>query len=417
MAYLNLFLCLTLLVQAAITAKRNGIYFSFLLFSCMYLVYFGLAPVTSQSQITRSLDDVVRESVLFLFGANISAFAILLRVRSGKNNLFDHGVDIQRAFRASGKSLFWLAFGVVCVQFLFYGSPVFQENINMARHELAASGYLQIFLTRAIPLSVLFIIYANLMRTGRALTGESVIYVIISLILIFLQGFRIHIMYFILYVVALIYIYRGTVAIISFGSVCFAVSAIFFSLTAFRFQTLSFELIGDMFQHRVSFELIRTASYAIQMSEVDGFWYGRSIIMDLQSALPGPGMSFGDYMLYFVNPQSEIIGIAALTPSVVGEAYLNFGSFGVFVFGLFTVYAFDLFARFLGRFRSFAAPLAAFFLVMFTQVIEVGYGQILASRFIPSLVFLGVAFVFFSARLSSLNRYGTKEMYAVERRQ
>ncbi|NLR41492.1 oligosaccharide repeat unit polymerase [Novosphingobium sp. ERW19] len=357
--------------------------------SLVYFAFFGVTPIISEPYMLRSLMKVIQISTIFLTSAVISTLIILF---TGRRLIVDFGplpAKNVNSMRDAGLAVYMLSAAVFSAYLATHGIPWLAENPNLARHEFVSNaGYFQIFMTRGMPVGAICICASELARKNRIITPLSGAIIISWLVLTFLQGFRIHLMMAILYLLMLYFYSTRKMSLTRFAFIAALISAIFITISLIRFENDSSVNITEIIQHRIGFELLWATNYSVQLSEIQGLWWGKTIFMDLYSALPGPGESFGDYLLNFANPRSDIVGLAALTPSVLSEAYLNFGNLGVLIFGAMTPIMFVPIHKLIGFQPAIGRTSLVIVPILLAQVVEVGIGQTLASRILPTVAFL-----------------------------
>lgn len=106
----------------------------------------------------------------------------------------------------------------------------------------------------------------------------------------------------------------------------------------------------DVWRHRFFLENARNISYIIDLipSRYE-YFYGGTVLMDLKSAMPGPGIGFGGWLMGSVGGRT-FYGTGQLTPTIIGEFYAN-GGVGLVLMGM-TVYGLFLQSAYIRYLRS-----------------------------------------------------------------
>lgn len=143
--------------------------------------------------------------------------------------------------------------------------------------------------------------------------------------------------------------------------------------------------VADAVIHRMNLGYVQLVQ-VIEYTNKEGFEYGWSYIRDIVSLLPGPDYGTNKYLSVQIYG-TELYG--NLTPTILGESYLNFGFFSVFVLFLygFSILKVDKFLRSTNEFSEFYL-LIALFLVKF---VVNGFSGVL-----PIAVFAVIIFFFLS---------------------
>lgn len=376
-----------ILIFSSIYAKRDSRFLAGVVLAGTYIAFFSFAPLIALDSTEQRTEFPLQLSTIFLLGFSFSYFFLIFGLPKLPPIRMDITIDEARTLARAANFLFVISLLVTAGHMVFAGVPWMAGDVNLTRHELKGSGYVGMFLSRGMPISTLTIMWTEFLLKGVIFTRKSAKYVVILFLFIFLQAFREYLMFAILYMLSLSVVLRKEV---KFGKLAFfgiLLFVIFMGITLLRSDTLDTSVAIEALRHRVGFELIWTTGYSVQLAERDGFWLGKSILMDLYSALPGPGLSFGDYLLIFVNPLAATVGLSPLTPSVIGEAYLNFGTVGVLLYGILLPVGMAGIVICCRKDRIFAPVLLAIYPIMLTQIVQVGVGQIIASRFIPATLF------------------------------
>lgn len=291
------------------------------------------------------------------------------------------------------KVLFLLAVGISVFYLWEVGVSVFAGDVEYSRHtNKKGHGYLLIFLIYAVPMCATYF-YLN----ARKEKNWYLVFIAfaIALTLQFLTGFR---AYLVTVLMALYFVYCDNAkkfSASSFAMLLTILCVMFVAISYYRLGTdiraeaYDVDALIDRVSSRVFTELPLQIDRLILISDVNGFAHGATYMWDLQSAMPGPGQSLGDRMLGWIDPENELNGMAPLTPSIIGESYLNFGGMGVFwgsaVTGLCCVMVDKITYR-----SKLGLVTKGYMAVFMVDAIIVGIGGSLASRIGPFFFFVAI---------------------------
>ena len=368
------------------------------IFSVYYTVFFVIAP-----NITEDYYQVVYEHEFALsnwFMAGVLVSLLLLLISGGFSLPSVPCSNHSDSVRYAAERVFCICLIVGLANVAMTGTPWLQENIEASRHAGQGSGYISMFTSRGLPISATFLIWNEWLYSKRV-SRKIMLIAIATFAMLVLGAYRTYAILFLLSLFVLYCCNARRIPVVASILAATAATAIFSIITLAKFENGSLETLLQTISHRVLYELIWTTQDALQIVEIDGLWWGASYVMDLVSALPGTGQSFGDYLVLFNDPGSPIAGMSPLTPSIVGESYVNFGTLGVMIAGLSVPLVFVLAARMSSISVETAAPLTASVVILISQMVEVGYGQVLASRLLPAAVFLGMMYWFYERRRRS----------------
>jgi len=307
--------------------------------------------------------------------------------------------------RLSLKIAYWGLFACCLLVSAYHlytvGIPLLGEYVDESRHlARKGHGYIRIFANRGLPLSAAGIMLIYVVKTGGN-SGHRGINMLIGLfpaavccVVLVATGFRAPLLTFLL-LLGLIYSnYSKRFSILRLALAGTALMLLFVAITLFKYrfqvtggQSGPFLLLGFL-RHRVLMELPRVIGYTVSLADAQGLWLGKSYCMDIASALPGPGLSFGDYLLVFVNPDHPFAGLIPLTPSLVGETFLNFGYVGVAVVGILLPLLCHHLENWGYQIGIHGYVFRNIFRIFVANSVTLGFGTLLAARIIPTFIFL-----------------------------
>lgn len=306
--------------------------------------------------------------------------------------------------------LIFVSFGAVSLLFFDKGMPIFSDDIESARYAFRkGSGYLMIFLTIALPLSIAFVYVTGIACNKKLLKNSGYLLIILLFLLMMATGFRAFSMFL---VITLLFMHFDTLrnftkkhllyGVLVIGS--FFVFVTYLKVNQGHWEDNSvFNSLLYAIRHRVLMEIPWVIQHNHEYVASNGYAYGSTYWMDIVSAMPGPGSSYGDELMKFVNPNPQSI-VVPLTPSLIGESYVNFGYFGVVLFGAMMTGLIMYLDRFVKYKKISGLIIVNTFRVILSNSITLGIGTLLVSRIIPVLIF--VFFIFgWVLLLRSLNPY------------
>ena len=215
------------------------------------------------------------------------------------------------------------------------GSPLLAENRNEAKLGLlAGKGYLSIFVIglQMLSLAVLY----DLCAKNKKLLRSHILAIVVIFIL-FLSGFRSKTMIFgAEYISLMLLFYRRKLSLTLLVSCTFIVTLFLGAMGSFRNRG-SLDLlsilneIGIILTARpIMVELI------IRNFNDSHYFWGSRYFADLVKLLPGSQTGANVALKYEIFPNADKLpDMAGVTPSIVGEAYMNFGSSGILWIMLF----------------------------------------------------------------------------------
>lgn len=209
------------------------------------------------------------------------------------------------------------------------GSPLLAENRNEAKFGLlAGNGYLYIFVIglQMLSLAALY----DLCAKNKKLLRSHILAIVVMFIL-FLSGFRSKTMIFgAEYISLLLFFYRRKLSLTLLVSCTFIVILFLGAMGSFRNRgsldllTILNEIGIVLTARPVMVELI------IRNFNESHYFWGSRYFADLVKLLPGSQAGANVDLKYEIFPNADKLpDIAGVTPSIVGEAYMNFGSSGI----------------------------------------------------------------------------------------
>lgn len=339
--------------------------------------------------------DVGDEAIFSIMISDIAFVTCLIFTRlTGRKNRDSDEMMQADGYELPTRILFVLGVGVSLYYLWAVGVSVFATDVEYMRHtNKKGYGYLLIFLVYAVPMCATYF-YLDADKKSR--WGFYICFML-TIALQVLTGFRAYLVT-VLMAMYFIYCYRTrSFTVFSFIGLAVILCVVFVSITYYRLGTdiraeaQNMQVLVDRVSSRIFTELPLQIDRLILIANTDGFLYGSTYIWDLQSAMPGPGESLGDKMLGWIDVKNELNGIAPLTPSIVGESYLNFGNLGVY-FGSIVI---SIFCAYLDK-RALNTKLDivtnGFMAVFMVDAIIVGIGGSLSSRIGPYMFFFLMLF-------------------------
>ncbi len=384
---------LLLLILKTLECKNKKVMLIELPFYAFNFVFLNLWFLTTPIDLQdRNINDSVYLYIL-IFNISLLIFSLVNKNRFEKystNNI----VEIK-----SQHKLTLIGFFAICIFFtlLFFqqkGLYILGSNIEESRlQSRAGSGYVLTFITRGLTLAISI---ATLFYCKRKIPTNIYIMLFFMVVMIqLLTGFRSFA------VVTIIICYmtwsytKRDFNITAVGKIAFSFVAVFFILTYYKFRndilvgedTLTVML--DYFNHRVLMELPRAIGICIAYVNQIELQYGKTFLEELITLAPGRQFSLGDklYMYSFGYRSGAII--TPLTPSVIGEALINFSIFGVILSAYVITKLFLLANKYIYRTkRVFLFCFLINISFMFSNSLMLGFGNMITSRIVPLSVML-----------------------------
>ena len=260
-------------------------------------------------------------------------FHYTISVSQPKKYLFEHHFMQNRIL-----SYCIILFSIMASFTLFAkgGIPMAAADVNQARMALTAgSGYLNIFL---IGLSVwpLGVLYDAIARKSKVGLLFSHIFAGFVFILILMTGYRSRTLSFLSEYIGIYFFFnrrRFSLKLIIAGSILFL---LFLSVVgAYRKGSEDLDAIAQEAGNVVTARPVMFQLIVDRFSESKFFW-GTRYFSDLAKLLPGNQQSANVDLKYELFPNADQMNDAAgVTPSIIGEAYMNFGGLGIFWVMLF----------------------------------------------------------------------------------
>lgn len=300
---------------------------------------------------------------------------------------------------------YWVLFVLCAILVIYYfsvnGISLMADDVDLSRHEARkGQGYLNIFLTRGLPIAIAGLVALYATKHRSFLTAKIVFLILVGASVQLLSSFRANIIFFVLliwFIQTNMFLSFNIRSLLKIGIAALVFFA-FVTIIKYRsdFQSslnVGLSVLWGYVEHRIVMEIPWVIEKQIDLVNVKGYQYGATYLMDLYSALPGPGDSYGDYLMAFANPSGAVTGLAALTPSMIGESYVNFGVLGVAVVSAAVPFLFK--ALEIRRSSVITVNELVFRTMMdlfVANAVMLGFGTLLASRIIPMLVFVGFLF-------------------------
>jgi len=295
--------------------------------------------------------------------------------------------------KKSAYLLFLVSVAVSAYYLSHVGISLLSADVDYVRHVAKkGSGYYNIFVTRGLTLAVAILFVGQM--SGRINGSFGWILILITCIIQLATGFRAYAANTLM-ILALIYVsIGGQVKISNVVSVAILGFSTFVLVTAYKnnmslFSDYFFDDVWKQIDHRIISDLPRVLQRIVGLVDYYGTMKGKTFFMDLYSALPGPGYSFGDQLFLWLMPSNAVAGIAPLTPSNIGEGYANLGYVGVIIETLVTL-KLIVFIDQLENKNALIIALKAILSIMAAEIIAVGFGAVVVSRFLPLSVFVTI---------------------------
>ncbi len=276
------------------------------------------------------------------------------------------------------------------------GIALLSDDIDSERLQLSSGrGYLFVSITRMLPLLALIILTYALCRRSPFARFMFFLAIAATFIASVLSGYRAPLIAFVFQITLLVFYLRGRFAWRGTAIAAGAFLLIFGGVTLWklRLEPNSIELLWNVFQHRLVEENARQLGFLIELfPNRFEFMWGGTYVMDLYSAMPGPGVGFGGWLLS--ETTSDVLyGLASLTPTLPGELYANFGfggaMAGMLVFGYVLNLLYFRFIR--GNKSGLLLPVWIVVAFSLANAAILGLGPTVVTRI---LVYLGVFAVF-----------------------
>lgn len=274
------------------------------------------------------------------------------------------------------------------------GVSLLAEDVEWARHTAKKGrGYINMFVTRGLLLAIvmMFILY----KLNKINLSRLIFFMGLVAVIQLATGFRsylINTLVIICIVVANMnktYRHSYLLVLVAIGGI------LFFGVTMYKFraQIYDFDLISviekawSFIHHRVVMENPRIIMKQIFMVDMYGFSYGKTYFWDLYAGLPGPGYGYGDMLFIWLAGNNPIAGIAPLSPSLIGESYINFGYLGVCLGSVASFMIFRLVDR-INQKSILGVASRSILTLLVAETVFLGIGTMFVSRVMTTLVFI-----------------------------
>jgi oligosaccharide repeat unit polymerase len=381
--------------------KKNKIFscdLPFYIFNLVFLnMWFLFTPYNS---LDRNINDDVYFTILS-FEISLAIGFLLCRIfNKTQNNVPTYKIYIN-------DKLAVYSFFIVCLFFSFYffydkGLYIFKENSEALRlTSRAGSGYVMTFITRGLTICALLICILRIYRKIDKLN-----YILLISIIVFIQlltGFRSFAVVTIIILITGSSYLRQNFSLSIIMKIGTIFVAVFFGLTYMKlYQTLpnSSNVITELiqyFNHRVLMELPRATGIAIDYAKINGTQFGATYLMDIITLAPGRQTSLGDSLFIHAFGYTSNQFITPLTPSIVGETFINFSYYGLFLIGFIIPFAFYMIEKsILASTNAVNYAIKIVIAFVFCNTIMLGIGTSISSRLVPIIImFLMLSFASF----------------------
>jgi len=237
-----------------------------------------------------------------------------------------------------------LAIVIVVLFFLRVGIPLLSQTVFIAKVQAAREGgYLSVrFMRYYLPLLLLIyaVGYRAKIKPNKLLIGCTAVFILIAFTLF---GYRSYVLNYLLLPFVLLQAYqrvsKRTLQLLGIGALVSAAA-----ITAQAYQTSSFRSLWDILSERLFVRVVAGGLAPVVYGLVPngGILRGKGFWMDVPAALSRIGIgppnlpNFAQYLGGYTGGRDEIAW--QTSASLVGEAYANFGFWGIvvimFLFGL-----------------------------------------------------------------------------------
>jgi len=312
--------------------------------------------------------------------------------------------------------LFSMAF-VLSALFFRNGIPILSYDVDAARYAATVGGgYYFIGIFIFLPFVTLLLMAKTYMAGNGAYKPFFYLVLAITVLISILSGFRAPLAALLLMMVLLNFYIKGRFTWKSIFVGLFLFLVVFIGITYIKLkdEPMALSLVGEVFMRRVVLE--NPTVIALIQDVFPGrfeFMLGGSYLMDFISAMPGPGISFGGW-LFSQTPSLEYYGIAAMTPTLIGELYANFSApAAVVIVSVFGYFLNNLYIRFLRSERDVtAAAIWIAFVLPIANSVMLGLGFLIFTKLIQIAFITAVFFVLYSMFRAIARRALPFEAYA-----
>ncbi|MCA9735201.1 oligosaccharide repeat unit polymerase [candidate division KSB1 bacterium] len=374
----------------------------YFLFSAVFLHVWVLiyALGISRWMVREEVIYMVLVSDVFIFIGYLLWFYIILP--SNKVQQF-------RPIEQRHKVSYWV-FYILCMFFVIYyfsknGITIAAEDIDASRHAARkGQGYINIFLTRGLPMATAGLVFYYFKHRRIYSKWAIILLIFLGILIQVMSSFRANVIFL---AMLLWFVYHDSAkkfTIPSLAKIALWSITFFCSITFIKYKSefegsmvVGLNILWGYVEHRIVMEIPWVIEKTLLLVNSNGFYFGKTYIMDLYSALPGPGDSYGDFLMKFANPNTAVAGLAALTPSMIGESYVNFGYSGIAVISFLTPALFRLIEGNGGIVTINTLIIRNMMSLYVANSVMLGFGTLLSSRIIPTFIFL--LFILFIQKL------------------
>ncbi len=291
---------------------------------------------------------------------------------------------IRRAFQMHAmrsRPLFYAALGISTLAsvllFIKGGVPMLAADVNQARLDLISeNGYLNLFFIGLTVLCLAFLYDClTMQRSKKRLLGAHLLAVIVS-VMLFMTGYRARTIIFIGEYAGILFFFRRKrfslklIATLGLLFVFFLAGVGAYRRGAADLSSVANEIGIILASRPAIFELI------IHNFDQSNYFHGSRYFYDLQKLLPGNQSGANVDLKYEIFPNADKMPeLAGITPSIIGEAYMNFGPTGIFWVMLFLGIVLGASYKYMKARPSFVKTVFYFTLVLgMTGAVQSGIG-------------------------------------------
>jgi len=250
--------------------------------------------------------------------------------------------------------LFFITLIMVWMYFKTYGVPLLSEDIQRARTQaIHGSDYYIHFVNILLPFVALTLLARAFFSPSLITKLFTYLFSIFTALCLVATAFRSPILHFFIMVIFLSQFLRGFALkrLFIYGCTGFIILSILTILRRFKGTAEDFDfvffnlLIPRLFHRIILVNPLNVTKISEFIPSAAPYMLGKSYIMDIATVAPGPDVGFAGYM----TEQAVRVGRTAMTPTLVGELYANFGlvglPIGMFLSGCAVHYLFIWFLR------------------------------------------------------------------------
>lgn len=379
--------------------RKGRVYTPFFLISAAYILV--LVVGAFGFEFFRGKPGPQKMQLLTVIGGSYLTFLLGLYLGSVKISLLSRLKAVYQAKveRIKSREVI-VAFSALCavamvLYFVRAGTvPLFASDADAAKVEaMSGAGYVRIF-TLALPVICLFLWYDYVAFPTTTRLLLAVVIIAFTVITSVISGSRGNSVVLIGEMVVIYTFLRKTKlpltpALAGMFGLYFALSF----LGAYR-HTNGNVTIDAIIKE---FSIIITARVAIldlAMAKLHDFRWGATYFADLAKLLPGQQMSTNVELKYLLFTASNMPEASGITPSILGEAYLNFSYYGMFaVMFVCGIIAKKMYLKMLSRHSREAVIFYAMLIMTMVSAVQKGIGPSLLPLFFATFWFICLAFV------------------------